>query len=51
MDDFQETLNRARQLVTELEEEPRENPATGTSEFALRDPYGCYLMISDLNAT
>ncbi len=51
VDDFEETLARARQLVTELEEEPSLNPATETREFALRDPDGYYVMVSDLNAT
>src|SRR5688500_16344734 len=38
VDDFNETLLRARALVAELEEEPNLNPNTGTSEFAVRDP-------------
>jgi hypothetical protein len=28
------------------DEEPRVNPATGTREFALRDPDGYYVMVS-----
>lgn len=47
VDDFDETLLRARTLA-ELEEEPHSNPGTGTSEFALRDPDGYYVMISAL---
>ena len=46
VDDFDLTLLRARALVTELAEEPRMNPSTGSLEFALRDPDGYYVMIS-----
>jgi catechol 2,3-dioxygenase-like lactoylglutathione lyase family enzyme len=49
VDDFDEALPRARALVAALEEEPRVNPATGTREFALRDPDGYYVMISALS--
>lgn len=45
-DDFDMALARARTLVTRLEEEPHTNPATGTTEFALRDPDGYYVMVS-----
>jgi catechol 2,3-dioxygenase-like lactoylglutathione lyase family enzyme len=48
VDDFDMALERARALVTRLEEEPSVNPATGTMEFALRDPDGYYVMISAL---
>ena len=48
VDDFDEALSRARGLVNRLEEEPRRNPATGTREFALRDPDGYYVMVSAL---
>jgi len=48
VDDFEETLFRARSLVSQLEEEPRLNPSTGTREFALRDPDGYYVMVSAL---
>ena len=48
VDDFDEALSRARALVDDLEEEPHVNPNTGTSEFALRDPDGYYVMISAL---
>jgi len=41
-------LTRARALVPRLEEEPQMNPATGTREFALRDPNGYYVMVSAL---
>lgn len=49
VDDFDETLERARILVRQLEEEPQTNPATGTREFALRDPDGYYVMVSALD--
>ena len=49
VDDFDRALPRARALVTRLEEEPHVNPSTGTSEFALRDPDGYYVMISALS--
>lgn len=48
VDDFDEALSRARTLVDQLEEEPQMNPATGTREFALRDPDGYYVMVSAL---
>jgi catechol 2,3-dioxygenase-like lactoylglutathione lyase family enzyme len=51
VDDFAETLLRARILVPALEEEPNVNPNTGTMEFALRDPDGYYVMISALAMT
>jgi catechol 2,3-dioxygenase-like lactoylglutathione lyase family enzyme len=50
VDDFNETLLRARALVAGLEEEPHLNPNTGTREFALRDPDGYYVMVSALGA-
>lgn len=48
VDDFDEALSRARALVPQFEEEPGINPATGTREFALRDPDGYYVMVSAL---
>ena len=48
VDDFDDALKRARALVSQLEEEPGVNPATGTREFALRDPDGYYVMVSAL---
>jgi catechol 2,3-dioxygenase-like lactoylglutathione lyase family enzyme len=48
VDDFDQALIRARTLVDRLEEEPGLNPATGTQEFALRDPDGYYVMVSAL---
>jgi catechol 2,3-dioxygenase-like lactoylglutathione lyase family enzyme len=49
VDDFDMALNRARGLVPRLEEEPHENPATGTQEFSLRDPDGYFVSISALS--
>jgi catechol 2,3-dioxygenase-like lactoylglutathione lyase family enzyme len=48
VNDFDESLSRARALVTQLDSEPETNPATGTREFALRDPDGYYVMVSAL---
>jgi catechol 2,3-dioxygenase-like lactoylglutathione lyase family enzyme len=48
MDDYSGALERARTLVARLEEEPHMNSATGTMEFALRDPDGYYVMVSAL---
>jgi predicted enzyme related to lactoylglutathione lyase len=48
VDDFDAAVPRARSLVGKLEEEPNLNPATGTREFALRDPDGYYVMVSAL---
>ena len=50
VDDFDLALSRARALADRLEEEPQVNPATGTMEFALRDPDGYYVMVSALSA-
>jgi hypothetical protein len=49
VDDFKMALERARGLMERFEEEPGVNPATGTMEFALRDPDGYYVMISSLS--
>ncbi len=48
VDDFDQTLQRARSLVTRLEEEPHVNPNTRTAEFSLRDPDRYYVTISAL---
>jgi catechol 2,3-dioxygenase-like lactoylglutathione lyase family enzyme len=48
VDDFDAALQRAQALVASLEEDTHVNPSTGTREFALRDPDGYYVMISDL---
>ena len=50
VDDFELALQRARALVTRLEEEPHVNPNTQTKEFSLRDPDGYYVSISALSA-
>ena len=50
VDDFDLTLQRARSLVTRLEEDPHVNPNTQTKEFSLRDPDGYYVTISALIA-
>jgi catechol 2,3-dioxygenase-like lactoylglutathione lyase family enzyme len=50
VDDFDVTLQRARSLVTRLEEESHVNPNTQTKEFSLRDPDGYYVTISALSA-
>ena len=49
VNDFDESLSRARSLVAQLDSEPETNPATGTREFALRDPDGYYVMVSALD--
>lgn len=49
VDDFDDALARARTLVQQLEAGPQMNPATGTREFALRDPDGYYVMVSALS--
>jgi hypothetical protein len=49
VDDYERALERARSLVGTLEEESHVNNATGTLEFALRDPDGYYVMISSLS--
>ncbi|MEQ8407848.1 MAG: VOC family protein [Gammaproteobacteria bacterium] len=48
VDDFEQALERARALVLKLAEEPQVNPNTGTREFALLDPDGYFVMISEL---
>lgn len=49
VDDFELALQRARTLVPRLDEEPSRNRATGTLEFALRDPDGYHIMVSALS--
>ncbi len=49
VDDFDNAFQRARALVTRLEEEPHVNPNTQTLEFSLRDPDGYYVTISALS--
>lgn len=50
VDNFDVALQRARTLVSALEEEPHLNPGPGTMEFSLRDPDGYYVSISALDA-
>ena len=50
VDDFEMSLTRARALVARLEEEPHANPNTRTLEFALRDPDGYYVSISEFSS-
>jgi len=51
VDDFSETLRRARTLVARFEEEPHLNPNTETMEFSLRDPDGYHVTVSALSAS
>ncbi len=46
VDNFEASLQNARGLVAQFEEEPNMNPNTGTLEFSLRDPDGYYVTIS-----
>lgn len=48
VDNYEMTLERARDLVGRFEDEPHVNPNTQTREFSLRDPDGYYLTISAL---
>jgi catechol 2,3-dioxygenase-like lactoylglutathione lyase family enzyme len=48
VDDIDMALQRARALVSRLDEEPHVNPSTETQEFSLRDPDGYYVTISAL---
>jgi len=50
VDDYDQTLTRARALVARFDEEPHVNPNTQTPEFSLRDPDGYYVTISALPA-
>ena len=49
VDNFDVALQKARALVSRLEEEPHVNPNTGTAEFSLRDRDGYYVSISALD--
>jgi catechol 2,3-dioxygenase-like lactoylglutathione lyase family enzyme len=48
VDDIDRALERARALVSRLDEEPHLNPSTETREFSLRDPDGYYVTVSAL---
>jgi len=50
VDNFDTSLQNARTLVAQFEEEPNLNPNTQTLEFSLRDPDGYYVTISALSA-
>jgi hypothetical protein len=50
VDDFDLAIQRARSLVSRLEEEPHLNLNTRTKEFSLRDPDGYFVTISALYA-
>jgi len=50
VDDIDAALRRARGLAGQLAEQAHVNPATGTRQFALRDPDGYYVMVSALAA-
>ena len=50
VEDFDDTLSRARQLQLRLEDEPHINPGTETAEFSILDPDGYYVSISALEA-
>jgi catechol 2,3-dioxygenase-like lactoylglutathione lyase family enzyme len=49
VDNFEVVLQKARSLISRLEEQPHVNPSTGTAEFSLRDRDGYYVTISALN--
>jgi hypothetical protein len=49
VDDYDQTVTRARALVARFEEEPHLNPNTRTMEFSVRDPDGYYVTISALS--
>lgn len=48
VDDFDQSLQRARAIVARFDEEPHLNPNTRTMEFSVRDPDGYYVTISAL---
>jgi catechol 2,3-dioxygenase-like lactoylglutathione lyase family enzyme len=48
VDNFDDAVLRARDLVGQLAEEPHVNPNTRSMEFSLRDPDGYYVTISAL---
>ncbi len=51
VDDFDRALARARGLVDALDAGPEVNPNTRTREFALRDPDGYCVMVSEQDAS
>ena len=46
VDDFDAALQRTRGMVGKFEEEPHQNPNTGTMEFSVRDPDGYYVTVN-----
>lgn len=48
VDNFDESLAKARALVDRFEEDPNLNSSTGTMEFSLRDPDGYFVTVSSL---
>jgi len=50
VDDFDQALQRARALVSRLDEEPHLNPGTESQEFSLRDLDGYHVTISAFSA-
>jgi hypothetical protein len=48
VDNFEVSLENARTLVAQFEEEPNMNPSTQTMEFSLRDLDGYYVTVSSL---
>jgi catechol 2,3-dioxygenase-like lactoylglutathione lyase family enzyme len=49
VDNFDAALQKARELVDRLDEEPHVNSNTGTMEFSLRDRDGYHVSISALD--
>ena len=49
VDDYDQTLARARAFGARFEDEPHVNANTRTAEFSLRDPDGYYVTISALS--
>lgn len=47
VDGFERALQDARAMAIRLDEEPRVSPNTGTRDFALHDPDGYYVMVSE----
>ncbi|MEO8479953.1 MAG: VOC family protein, partial [Gemmatimonadota bacterium] len=46
VDDYTETLSRARELVARFDAEPQVNPNTRSEEFTVRDPDGYWVTVS-----
>lgn len=50
VDDYEQALERARELDDQFAEKSHLNPNTQTQEFSVRDPDGYYVTISALDA-